>query len=82
MVLVPKIGGGAMLHRVLERLCAAVLLVVQSALDGRVEASRRKIGLYASVDRRRAVLLEPRVQFLDFARGERSDGAFDLLDGV
>jgi len=67
MVLVPKIGGGAMRHRGLERLCAAVLFVVQGALDGLVEASRRKIGLDASVDRRRAVLLKPRVQFLDFA---------------
>ena len=71
-----------MLHRVLERLCAAVLLVVQCALDGRVEAPGRKIGLDASVDRRRAVLLEPQVQFLYFARRERSDGAFNLLNGV
>jgi len=29
-----------------------------------------------------AVLLKPRVQFLDFARRERSDGAFNLLDGI
>jgi len=82
MVLLPKIGGGAMLHWGLERLCAAVLLVVQGALDGHVEASGRKIGLDASVDRRRAVLLKPCVQFLNFARRERSDGAFDFLDGV
>jgi len=71
-----------MLHWALERLYATVLFVVQGALDGRVEASGRKIGLDASVDRRRAVLLEPYVQFLYFARRERSDGAFDLLDGV
>jgi len=82
MVLLPKIGGGAMLHRVLERLCAAVLLVVKCALDGRVEASGRKIGLDTSVDRRRAVLLKPCVQFLDLAGLERSDGAFNLLDSV
>ena len=82
MVLPPKIGGGAMLHWVLERLYATVLLVVQGTLDGSVEASRLKIGLHASVDRRRAVLLKPDVQFLDFARRERSDGAFNLLDGV
>jgi hypothetical protein len=82
MVLLPKIGGGAMLHWELERLGAAVLLVVQSALDGCVEASRRKGGLNATVDRRRAVLLKPCVQFLYFARRERSDGAFNLLDGV
>src|ERR1700674_3904867 len=82
MVLPPKIGGGAMLHWVLERLYATVLFVVQSALDGSVEASGVKIGLHASVDRRRAVLLKPEVQFLEFARRERSDGAFDLLDGV
>ena len=82
MVLPPKIGGGAMLHWLLERLYATVLFVVQGALDGRVEASGRKIGLDTSVDRRRAVLLEPYVQFLDFARRERSDGAFNLFDGV
>jgi len=82
MILLPKIGGGAMLHRRLEGLCTAALFVVQRALDGRVEASGRKIGLKASVERRRAVLLKPHVQFLDFARLERSDGAFNLLDGV
>jgi len=82
MILPPKIGGDAMLHWLLERLYAAVLLVVQGALDGRVEASGRKSGLDASVDRWRAVLLKPRVQFLDFARRERSDGAFNLFDGV
>jgi hypothetical protein len=82
MVLPPKIGGGAMLHWVLERLYATVLLVVQGTLDGSVEVSGLKIGLHASVDRRRAVLLKPEVQFLDFARRERSDGAFNLLDGV
>jgi len=59
MVLPPKIGGGVMLHGALERARAAVLFIVQGALDGRVEASGRKIGLDASVDRRRAVLLEP-----------------------
>jgi hypothetical protein len=82
MVLLPKIGGGAMLHWLLERLYATVLLVAQGALDGRVEASSREIGLDASVDLRRAVLLKPHVQFLHFARRERSDGAFNLLDGV
>jgi hypothetical protein len=82
MVLLPKIGGGAMLHWLLERMYAAVLFVVQCALDGRVEAPGREIELDTSVDRRRAVLLEPRVQFLYFARRERSDGAFNLLDGV
>jgi hypothetical protein len=82
MVFVPKIGGCAMMLRcVLKRLCAAVLFVVQSTLDGRVEVSGRN-GLDASVDRRRAVLLKPSVQFLDFARRERSDGALDFLDGV
>jgi hypothetical protein len=45
------------------------LLIVQGALDGRVEAPGRKIGLDASIDRLRAVLLKPRVQFLD-SRGE------------
>ena len=82
MVLPPKIGGGAMLHWVLERLYATVLLVVQSALDGSVEVSGSKIGLHASVDRRREVFLKPDVQFLDFARRERSDGAFNLLDSA
>jgi len=82
MVLPPKIGGGAMLHWVLERLYATVLFVVQGALDGRVEASGREIGLDASVDRRRAVLLKPHVQFFYFARRERSDGAFNLFDGI
>jgi hypothetical protein len=82
MVLLPKIGGGAVLHRMLERLRATVLLVVQGALDGRVEAPTRKVRLNATVDRRGAVLLEPRVQFLYFGRRERSDGAFDLFDGV
>jgi len=82
MVLPPKIGGGAMLHWLLERLYATVFFVVQGALDGRVEASGCNIGLDASVDRRRAVLLEPQVQFLYFARRERSDGAFNLFDGV
>src|ERR1700674_4265685 len=67
---------------VLERLYATVLLVVQGTLNGSVEASGLKIGLHANVDRRRAVLLKPEVQFLDFARRERSDGAFNLLDGV
>ncbi len=71
-----------MLHWALERLRATVLFVVQGALDGRVEPSGRKIGLDTSVDRRRAVLVKPSVQFLDFARRERSDGAFDFLDGV
>jgi len=71
-----------MLHWLLERLYATVLLVVQGALDGCVEASGRKIGLDTSVDRRRAMLLKPQVQFLYFARRERSDGAFDLLDAV
>src|SRR5271166_6237793 len=71
-----------MLHRVLERLYASVLLVVQGALDGRVEASGRKVGWDARIDRRRAVLLKPHVQFLDFARCERSDGAFNLFDGI
>src|ERR1700686_2331721 len=66
----------------LERLRAIALLVIQGALDGRVEASGRKIGLDARVDRRRAVLLKPGVQFLYFARRERSDGAFNFLDGV
>ena len=82
MVLPPKIGGGAMLHWVLERLYATVLLVVQGTLDGSVEASGRKVGLDASIDWRRAVLLKPHVQFLDFARRERSDGAFNLFDGI
>jgi len=71
-----------MLHGALKGLYAAVLFVVQGALDGRVEASGRKIGLDASVDRWGEVLLQPDIQCLDFARGERSDGAFDLLDGV
>jgi hypothetical protein len=71
-----------MLHWALERLCPTVLLVVQSALDGRVEASGRKIGLNAGVDRRRIVLVKPRVQFLYFARRERSDGALNFFDGV
>jgi len=82
MVLPPKIGGGAMLHWVLERLYATVLLVVQGTLDGSVEASGLKIGLHASVDRRREVFLKPDVQFLDFARRERSDGALNLLDSA
>jgi hypothetical protein len=71
-----------MLHGVLERLYATVLLVIQSALDGSVEVSGSKIGFNASVDWRRAVLLKPEVQFLDFARRERSDGAFNLLDSA
>src|ERR1700692_250369 len=81
----------------LERLRAIGLLVIQGALDGRVEASGPKRGLgaraerqrsgvkselHARVDRRRAVLLKPGVQFLYFARRERSDGAFNFLDGV
>jgi len=82
MVLPPKLGGGAMLHWLLERLYATVLFVVQGTLDGRVKASGRKIGLDTSVDRRRATLLKPRVQFLYFARRERFDSAFNLLDGV
>lgn len=82
VVLLPKIGGGAMLHWALERLCPTVLLVVQSALDGCVEGSGRKIGLNASVDRRRIVLVKPSVQLLYFARSERSDGTFNFLDGV
>jgi hypothetical protein len=82
MVLPPKIGGGVMLHRALERLRPAVLFVVQGAPDGRIEASGGKIRLDARVDRRRAVLLKPYVQFLYFARRERSDGTFDFLDGV
>jgi hypothetical protein len=79
MVLPPKIGGGAMLHWVLEKLYVTAFLVVQGTLDGSVEVSVLKIGLHASVDRRRAVLLKPEVQFLDFAPGEGSDGAFNLL---
>jgi hypothetical protein len=71
-----------MLHQVLKGLCPAIFLVVQSALDGRVEASGREIGLKTSVDRQRVVLVEPRVQLLYFARRERSDGAFNLVDGV
>lgn len=82
MVLTPKIGSAAMLHRGLERLRATVLFVVQGAPDGRIEAPACKIGLNARVDGRGAVLLKPGVQFLDFARRERSDGAFDLLDVV
>jgi hypothetical protein len=82
MVLPPKIGGGAMLHWVLERLYATVLLVVQGTLDGSVEASGLKIGLNTSVDRRWEVFLKPDVQFLDFARRERSDGALNLLDSA
>src|ERR1039458_4942939 len=82
MVLLPKIGGGAMLHWLLERMYAAVLFAGQCAPAGRVEAPGREIELDTGVDGRRAVLLEPRVQFLYFARRERSDGAFDVLDGV
>ena len=82
VVLLAKIGGGAMLHWMLERLCATVLLVVQRTLDGRVEASGRKIGLDASVDRRRIVLLKPYIQFFYLARRERSDSAFNVFDGV
>jgi hypothetical protein len=71
-----------MLHWVLERLHSAVRLVVQGALDGRVEAARSKIGLNASVDRLRIVLVEPRVQILQFARRKRSDRAFNVFDCV
>src|SRR6266404_7821693 len=67
---------------VLERLYATVLLVVQGTLEGSFEASGLKIGLHASVDRRREVFLKPDVQLLDFARRERSDGALNLLDSA
>jgi hypothetical protein len=80
--LLPKIGGGAMQHGALDGLCPTVPLIVQSALDGRVEGSGRKVGLNASVDRRRTVLVKPPVQLLYFARSERSDGKFNFLDGI
>ena len=54
-----SVRGGAMLHGWLERLYATVFLIVQGALDGRVEASGREIGSNASVDWRRTVLLKP-----------------------
>src|ERR1700690_2255640 len=82
MILLPETGSGAMQHCVLEGLRPAVLLVVQSALNGRVKASGQKIGLKARVDWRRIVLIKPRIQLLDFTRRERADGAFNLLDGV
>ena len=71
----------------LERLYATVLLVVQGTLDGSVEASGLKIGLHASVDRRRAVLLKPlpypdpeglAIIWTDFGQGQSLPAASGL----
>src|SRR5208337_4048326 len=46
------------------------------------EASRRKIGLNASVDRLRKVLVKPQVQLLYLLRRKSPYRAFNLLDSV
>jgi hypothetical protein len=71
-----------MLHPALKRLDSTAFFVVQSAMDGFVETARRKIGLNASVDGLRTILVKPGVQFFQLLRRERSDGALDFLHGV
>jgi hypothetical protein len=64
----------------LKRLASTVLFVVQSETNGLVETARHKIGLNASVEWLRVMLVTPRVQFFQLLRAERSYGAFDFLD--
>jgi hypothetical protein len=82
VILLPKIRSSAMPHRALERLNSTVLFVVQSAVDGLVQAACGKVGLNASIEGLRAVLVKPQVQFLQLSRRERCYCAFDLLDRV
>jgi hypothetical protein len=45
-----------------------MIFVVQCAMNGLVETTRRKIASNASVDGLRAILLKPSVQFFQFLR--------------
>jgi hypothetical protein len=58
-VFLPEVRSGVMLHPALKRLDATVFFVVQGAMNGVVKMACCKIGLDASVDGLRAVLVKP-----------------------
>jgi hypothetical protein len=68
-----------MFHPVLEWLNPAISLVVESAMNGRVEAACRKVGLHARINGLRVVPIKPRIQFLQLLIGELSYCALDFL---
>jgi hypothetical protein len=76
-----EICSSAMSHPGLGRPNPAVLFVVQSAMNGCVEAARRKVGLNPGINGLGVMLIKPRIQLLQLLRRERIDCAFDLLDG-
>jgi hypothetical protein len=59
LVFLPKVGSGAMPHPALKWSGSTALFVIQSAMDSFVETARCKIGLKASVDGLRAILVQP-----------------------
>ncbi len=69
-------------HGQLEWPDPATSLIVQSLLDGMVEAPRCEIGLDAGVDRLGMVRVESGVQWLQFAGVEGGDCALDLFDSA
>src|SRR5690349_19064115 len=75
----PEIRGSAMLHLTLKRLNASVLFVFQSAVNGFIQASGGKVGLNASINSLRMVLVKPRVQFPQLLRCEHVYSARNLL---
>jgi len=82
LILLPETLRGGMPHGGLERPDPAAPFVVQSLLDGVVEAARREIGLNPSVDWLGMVRVEPGVQTIQLIRAEGGDGALDLFDGA
>jgi hypothetical protein len=83
-VMLPELGSCAMLHEaaLLKRLNATVFLILQSAADCLVETACGEVGLNAGIDRLRAMLVKPRVQFFQFTRRQGLYRAFDLLNRV
>jgi len=66
----------------LERLRVSGFVVGQGPVDAVIDASRLRIGLELRVDGLRAVPVQPCVEFFQFGRRERQNGAFNLLDRV
>jgi hypothetical protein len=81
-VFLPKIRSSAMLHPTLERLNPTLFFIVQSAINGFVEAPRLKVGLNAGINGLRAVLVKPQVQFIQLLRRECLYTTFNLLERV
>jgi hypothetical protein len=79
VVFLPELRGSLVLHLLLEGLHAAVFLIIQCALNGVINATRRQIRLNPCIDALWMMSIKPGTQLGQLSRCERSDSTLNFL---